>query len=709
MKKQLLLIHVLLLSLSNAQNNTSLHNQFEKEKREDEKKLNSFIEKWKRYDESSNLFPAYHEQKEILAGFFPDGRPYFYRRSDLDQVKNSNADFLQTGTIQGLSTSFNGETIKYTIFDGGRAFAGHILFNNMPNRVNNMEAPTMNYSAHATGVTGFIGAKDLPHNFQLQNGGTHSVNFRGIAPNSTFDNYSFTTTVLPSNTSTSNVFQKILFAQPKISNHSYGTNPGWESVNAGGVTAYLWQSFYNAGTYYDLNGTYYTNDRSYDQIVYANPSYIIVKSAGNSYGDGPTDKPGNPPKFYLDSAGNPVQFLPTDVIPPNNCNLGYDCIGSGSLAKNIIVVGATDIITANNGRYVSANDVVHSAYSSAGPRDDGGIKPDISTTGTNVAHASTDENTVGSQSVAIGSGTSYSGPIVTGIIGLWMQINNQLFPSTELNAASAKSLMVHSASEAGNIGPDPLFGWGYINAKKGAELLVSKSNNSIIFKDEILNNAVVNKETVVASGSEPLKVTISWIDPAFTNIPTTYQNAHNNRNSILTNDLDLRIIDLVDNTTYFPWRLNANDPNLPATKADNTVDNIEQVVIESPVAGRSYRIEVSNKGSLVNDLGVSTVQNYSIIGTGFTTNTTNNLGIDEFKTNVEGIKIVPTLTKDFVNILNVPKKSQLNVYDLTGKLILKRKIDSNKTDLDLTIFPEGIYIVEVKTDKESFSKKVIKQ
>ena len=70
------------------------------------------------------------------------------------------------------------------------------------------------------------------------------------------------------------------------------------------------------------------------------------------------------------------------------------------MAKNIIVVGATDPITTNNSRYSAATDVLKSDYSSAGPRDDGGIKPDISAPGTNVWMASTAENTTGSTTAA---------------------------------------------------------------------------------------------------------------------------------------------------------------------------------------------------------------------------------------------------------------------------------------------------------------------
>lgn len=78
----------------------------------------------------------------------------------------------------------------------------------------------------------------------------------------------------------------------------------------------------------------------------------------------------------------------------------------------------------------------------------------------------------------------------------------------------------------------------------------------------------------------------------------------------------MRIIDLTTNTVYYPWKLNANSPLTPASKADNTVDNVEQVVIDNPVAGRSYRIEITNKGTLFNDSGSTSPQNYSIMVTG---------------------------------------------------------------------------------------------
>jgi hypothetical protein len=702
MKKHLLLISTLAITLVSAQNNDALKKEFEKQNKENSAKFDSYVAKRYGANKSPEVLKKIDEQRSNLAGFTPDGNPYFYQAEDIDQIKNSNSDFLQNGTVTGLTGSFNGENIKYTIFDGGRVFAGHVFFNNMANRITNMEDNTLNYSSHSTSVAGFIGAKTYTQTLTID-GSPKLVNFQGIAKNSKMDSYTFSTTTLPGNTNTSTVFQKILLAQPKISNHSYGVNSGWTDQSING--AWLWNGLYSSGESYDLQGTYFSNDQTYDQIVYSNPSYIIVKSSGNYFGMGPTGN--TAPKYYV-SSGNAVQFAPTDVVPQNNCALGYDCIGSGSLAKNIIVVGATDILTTTDSRYSNASDVLRSDYSSAGPRDDGGIKPDITAVGTNVASAATAENTTGSQALTIGSGTSFSAPVVTGIIGLWTQINKQLFAGAELNAASAKVLTVHSASEAGNVGPDPWFGWGFINAKKGAELLVGKSNNTVTFNDETLNSGIPNNNKIVtASGTEPLKVTISWIDPAYI-IPSnlTWNDAYNNRSSRLINDLDLRIIDTTNNTVYYPWKLDANNPMTPAIKADNTVDNVEQVVIDAPVAGRNYRIEITNKGTLINSLGSAAPQNYSIMVTGYNQLV---LGTGEAVKDNNGIIIAPTITKDIVKVLKAPKRSTFNVYELSGKKLQSGVINSDEASVDLSSCTKGIYIIEVKTGKDTISKKVIKE
>jgi GH24 family phage-related lysozyme (muramidase) len=45
------------------------------------------------------------------------------------------------------------------------------------------------------------------------------------------------------------------------------------------------------------------------------------------------------PKFKYDNATDKyVAFADTDELPPANCSQGYNCIGWGSLAKNVIIV-----------------------------------------------------------------------------------------------------------------------------------------------------------------------------------------------------------------------------------------------------------------------------------------------------------------------------------------------------------------------------------
>ncbi|MBK1896098.1 S8 family serine peptidase [Chryseobacterium paridis] len=709
MKKQLLVIGILFAALASAQSNDNLKMEFEKQNKENNEKFNSYVAKRYGSAKTPEVQKEIEDQRSNLAGFLPGGMPYFYKNQDIRQVQNANADVLNTaGGVPGLTNAYKGENIKFTVFDGGRVYAAHPAFDNAVGRISNKEAATEIYSEHSTGVAGFIGSRALNISGNL-NGVPVTANIQGVAVNSTIDSYRFAQTTLPGNTSASNVFQKILIAQPKISNHSYGSNSGWDLGSANGTNFWVWNgAFASPDDSFDTQGTYLSNDQNYDQIVYSNPSYIIVKSAGNYFGYGP-DYPGTAAflKYYRDANGNLLQFASTDTLPSTNCAQGYDCIGPGSLAKNIIVVGATDVITTNNFKYSVPTDVVHSNYSSAGPRDDGGIKPDISTTGTNVFSASTAEDTVGSTKYDYGSGTSYSAPVVTGVIGLWTQIYKDLFANQLLNAASAKTLMIHSASEAGNVGPDPWFGWGYINAKKGAELLVGKANNTVIFNNETLNNGIANTKVVKASGSEPLKVTISWIDPAYV-LPAnlTWGAVYNNRNSRLVNDLDLRIIDTTNNTVYTPWKLNANSPMTPATKGDNTVDNVEQVIIDAPVAGRNYRVEITNKGNLVNNAGAGAPQDYSIIVTGYNQEV---LATNENGKTDSNIIIAPTITKDIVKVLKAPKNSTFGVYDLSGKKIQNGTINTDQFSVDLSSAIKGIYIIEIKTPKETISKKIIKE
>src|SRR5699024_6809468 len=113
------------------------------------------------------------------------------------------------------------------------------------------------------------------------------------------------------------------------------------------------------------------------------------------------------------------------------------------------------------------------------------------------------------------------------------------------------------------------------------------------FYEELrLNNSNPTYERNVSALGDELKITIAWTDPA-----ANVQNFNDNSPTLI-NDLDLRVRDTQGNT-YYPWRLNPAGYNYAALKdGDNSVDNVEQVVIDDPIPGETYTIEVTHKDNL---------------------------------------------------------------------------------------------------------------
>ena len=112
-----------------------------------------------------------------------------------------------------------------------------------------------------------------------------------------------------------------------------------------------------------------------------------------------------------------------------------------------------------------------------------------------------------------------------------------------------------------------------------------------MIEEDTLLFGQVQTYQVYSDGSSPLKASIAWLDPIGTPGPI----AVNDPGIMLVNDLDLRIISPSDTT--FPWKLDGANPNQPATKGDNIVDNVEVVEISNPTPG-IYTVQISHKGLL---------------------------------------------------------------------------------------------------------------
>ena len=230
-----------------------------------------------------------------------------------------------------------------------------------------------------------------------------------------------------------------------------------------------------------------------------------------------------------------------------------------------------------------------SSFSSWGPTDDGRIKPDIVANGISL----TSSYSTSTSTYAVMSGTSMASPNVSGSAGLLLQCWKGMWGAAPMRAATLKGLIIHTADEAGSAnGPDYQNGWGLMNTLKAVNLMKADSSagGNFNIRELQLSQGGTVDVPVYCNGTEPLRATICWTDPAGTPPP----DALNPTTIMLVNDIDVRIIR--NSTTYYPWVLDPAHPANAATTGDNIRDNVEQVYLSAPVAGW-YTVRISHKGN----------------------------------------------------------------------------------------------------------------
>ncbi|MDF7826423.1 S8 family serine peptidase [Pontiellaceae bacterium B12227] len=318
-----------------------------------------------------------------------------------------------------------------------------------------------------------------------------------------------------------------------LSNHSYGYGTGIEYGNT------------------DDFGQYSYYSREADLLVDGNRYYLPFWAAGND-----RDEDGSYKSGY-----------------PN----GYDTMADYAIAKNIMTVGAISDSKAMSG------------FSSWGPADDGRIKPDI------VANGVTVYSTLNSANNAyiFYNGTSMASPSACGSAALLVEYYKELFSGGAMWASTLKGLIIHTADDLGNAGPDYSYGWGVMNTKAAADLLKDyASPNPIRLTEAELSAANSSDDYIISlAGNEAFRVTLCWTDPA-----GSVNSADDDRVADLVNDLDLKVVG--PGGTHYPYKLSYTSPSaLATTTGENNVDNVEQVYIEAPAIGQ-YTITVNYDGTL---------------------------------------------------------------------------------------------------------------
>ena len=508
--------------------------------------LNLFSEKGKEY-------PLYFETKQgaycELDALDFNGQPiYLCTQSNLASAQMVGTAQLWPGGNLNLNLTGN-NFFKLGMWDGGAIRNSH---RELIGRVQNMDSVSI--SAHSTQVAGQMIATGL-NSFA-----------KGMAFQTRLKAWNFT-----------NDNNEIILNAPDllISNHAYGTTVAWQNI--GGNIYWYGDSVLNM--YRDWKFGYYDNrSRIWDSVSFANPYFLMVKSAGNDRGS--FVAPGTT-HYYWNGTAWALSNTTRDTVGP------YDCMATFGNAKNILTVGAcvTDTSFLNGNGNISVFN-----YSSRGPTDDGRIKPDlVAPSGLVLSCTSTHDSAYANL-----GGTSMSAPNVAGSMMLLQEYANQL-SGRFMKSSSLKGLVLHTA-RSGNLsipGPNYDCGWGLPNFPKAASYLSQRAVNGV---DELkLNsNDSIKIKIRVNQLTDTLIATICWTDPkAPTGTP-----AYNDSTLKLINDLDMRLR-LQGNSIGFPFVLNPNSPALAATKGDNFRDNIEQVH-ETGLSPNVYEMLISHKGTLTN-------------------------------------------------------------------------------------------------------------
>jgi hypothetical protein len=502
-----------------------------------------------------------HGKYALLSGVDFREKPIYKVVDNLSSAQTVGTTSLWPGGSTGLSLTGNAANMKgkLAIWDGGAVRGTHV---ELAGRVIQKDGATT-LDDHATHTSGTMIATGV-------NPQAKGMSFQ--APE--LDAYDF-----------NNDVSEMTAAAPGLylSNHSYGTIAGWFLNTENNH----WEWYGNSGDTTDYNFGYYDQFTMYrDSIAYNAPFYLIVQAASNNRGE--TGPPIDSPYYTINNQGNEVAAGARPVKLSSNAF--FHTIPTYGNAKNVMTVGAIEPIP--NG-YSTPSDVVMTYFSSWGPTDDGRIKPDIVADGDGVLSSiSTSDFSYDTY-----SGTSMSTPNVTGTLFLLQQYYTKLHHDTAMRSATLKALAIHTADEAGTApGPDYIFGWGLLDARNAAGVITSSvTDGSQLILEKTLTNAAATDTfsiPVVASGKGPLLATIAWTDPPG---PVNTANLFSTSPELVS-DLDLRIIR--GSTVFKPWVLNPAKPANPATKGDNTLDNVEKVEADTVIPGATYIIQVTHKGSL---------------------------------------------------------------------------------------------------------------
>lgn len=585
------------------------------------------------------------------------GKPFYLEAHNANSAAASRINSLHTGDF-----NLDGSGMVIGYWDNtGSPNSAHLEFiddsdpQNPFSRVNVVEQNNEEkISTHASNVVGTIAAKGV------------DASAKGMAPAATVKSYIGGLSLSDDPTQTQDevveVFNEINAAQDPIilSYHSYGGEYTNTAEDA-------WRM-----------GAYTSKSSQWDALMYDHPTYLHINSAGNN-----------------GSQSNNVDGLLAGSV--------YDKLTAmGTTSKNNIVVATSDNPSFNsNGNF----DGDIRPNSSQGPTDDLRIKPDITTDGDQVR--STAKNTTGYRGNSGNFSSSSAGAVVAGAAALLQQYHNNETQGF-MWGSSLKGVMLHTATDdVLNPGPDPHFGWGFLDAQKAADIIkkgLDSNDNTVVLEENSLVEGTTDTYSIsfTADAGAEVRATICWTDPAGTAVA---DGTSNSAAALLVNDLDLLITSSGD-TDYHPWRLEIDQNAVVATKGVNSKDPIERIDFVSP-ATDTYTLTVSYVDDLDNNGNgqEGDRQDYSLIVSGITNFATLS---KESVTGDSTFLVYPSPSYDESFFVEYGSSvSELSVHSIDGREVHRVVLPTSqrKEKISLDGIGPGVYFVRLDTAHQTEVKK----
>lgn len=539
--------------------------------------------------------------------------------------------------------NLEGSGFKIGVWDGGHVFKYHDEFQNISDRV--------------------VIGNDLSFQLNYSSHATHvagtigssgiNSDSRGMASKVKIISYDYERVMLELMMDSSNDIH--------ISNHSWGID-GFSDSGTPNIS-------------YSYFGTYDDFAEDLDAIHFAKPHHLAICSAGN---DGTYNN--------TDSVINRHDKL-TDMSTAKN---------------NLVVANAKKILYFESGfELIRINE-----SSSQGPTNDFRIKPDITGIGTNILSTDLNTNNINTTNLySRKTGTSMAAPNISGSVLLLQEYFFNTQGRLPLSS-TLKALVINSAKEAGDSGPDPNFGWGIMDSAKSAQIITRHISNPTIIEGKIFDGQEITYDLELSKDIDQYSITICWTDPGAKNLYTQIDKDV----SVLINDIDLRVVENLS-IEHLPYAFSVENKitnDIWAIKSDNKVDNVERIDFTRN-EGSNYKVVISHKGNITNPAlgeGEAGYQNFSIVvskGANFY-NTLNNKSVDMFQ---DEFLIIYEL--DFINLIN-PNQifvDEIYVFDYNGQLIFNQNYQGTQRNYKIYNLPKRGVIV-IKSGNESFVKKYLK-